>query len=140
MIHGPETGMKNRRLQKGFSLIESLVALLLVTFALFLTLHLTTIQPRTMKRLGANEAALRAVESSLETIRGGSIPMTEGRTKLGSPGAFVADPSVVGLQMTMDVARSSEADDLYIVTVEARYLVANQVWVRRVQTMVWRPS
>ncbi len=128
------------RLQKGFSLIESLVALLLVTMALFLTLHLITIQPRTMKRLRANEAALRAVESSLETIRGGAIPLTEGRTKLAFPVAFVADSSVVGLLMTMDVARSSEVDDLYIVTVEARYLVANQVWVRRVQTMVWRPS
>lgn len=132
--------MSTRRLQKGFSLIESLVALLLVTMALFLTLHLTTIQPRTMKRLRANEAAVRAIESSLETIRGGSIPLTEGRTKLVSPAAFVADPSVVGLQMTMDVAHSSETDDLYIVTVEARYLVADQVWVRRVQTMVWRPS
>jgi hypothetical protein len=117
-----------------------LVALLLVTMALFLTLHLTTIQPRTMKRLRANEAAIRAVESSLEMIRGGSIPLTEGRTRLGSPDAFLVDPSVVGIQMTMEVARSSAAEDLYVVTVEARYVVADQVRLRRVQTMVWRPS
>jgi len=132
--------MSIHRLRQGFSLVESLVALLLVTLALFLTLHLTTIQPRTMKRLRANEAALRAVESSLEMIRGGSIPLIEGRTRLVSPIAFLGDPTVVGLQMTMDVARSSEIEDLYVVTVEARYLVAKQVRVRRIQTMVWGPS
>ena len=69
-------------LRGGFTLIESLVALLLVTLAIFLALHLTTIQPRTMKRLEANQAALRAVEASLETLRGGQIPMVVGKTPL----------------------------------------------------------
>ncbi len=125
--------------QKGFSLIESLVALLLVTVALFLTLHLTSIQPRTMKRLRANEAALRAVEASIETIRGGSIPLVEGRSKLVAPLAFFPDPAAQNLQMTMDVAPSPGVEDLFLVTVEARYRTAQQVRVRRVQTMVWRP-
>jgi prepilin-type N-terminal cleavage/methylation domain-containing protein len=125
--------------QKGFSLIESLVALLLVTVALFLTLHLTSIQPRTMKRLRANEAALRAVEASIETIRGGSIPLVDGRSKLAAPLAFFPDPAAEGLQLTMDVAPSPDVDDLFLVTVEARYRIARQVRVRRVQTMVWRP-
>ncbi len=125
--------------RRGFSLIESLVALFLVTVALFLTLHLTSVQPRTMKRLRANEAALRAVEASIETIRGGLIPLVEGRSKLVAPLAFFPDPAVEGLQLTMDVAPSAEVDDLFVVTVEARYRIVQQVRVRRIQTMVWRP-
>ena len=125
--------------QQGFSLIENLVALLLVTLALFFTLHLTTRQPRAAERLRANEAALRTVEAAIETVRGGSIPITEGRTKLVAPIAFLPDPAAEGIQVTVDVARSPRVDDLFIVTMEARYLIDDRVRVRRVQTMMWRP-
>ena len=59
--------LKKPRKGTGFSLIETLVALLLVSMALLLALHLTTLQPRTMDRLRTNEAALRAVEAALVT-------------------------------------------------------------------------
>ena len=129
--------MDNR--QQGFSLIESVVALLLVTLALFFTLNLTTRQPRAAERLRANEAALRAVEAAIETVRGGSIPLTEGRTRLMAPMAFLPDPDSEGIQVTMDVARSPRVDGLYSVTMEARYLVDDRVRVQRLQTMMWRP-
>lgn len=122
----------------GFSLIETLVALLLVSMALLLALHLTTIQPRTMKQLRTSEAALRAVEAALETIRSGQIPMVEGTSTLTPPGAYIADPAIGGLKMTMEVTRSSTVDDLYLVVVEARYVVAKQARRRRIETLVWR--
>lgn len=129
--------MRNR--QEGVSLIESLVALLLVTLALFLTLHLTTRQPRLAERLRVHGAALRTLEAAVETVRGGTIPLIEGRTKLAAPQGYLTDPSLDGLQVTMDVVRSPETEDLYALTLEARYLFADRVQVRRIQTLVWRP-
>ena len=132
--------LKKPRKGTGFSLIETLVALLLVSMVLLLALHLTTLQPRTMDRLRTNEAALRAVETALETIRSGQTPMVEGTFPLTPPGAYIADPVIGGLKMTIEVTRSPTVDDLYLVAVEARYVVAKQARRRRIETLVWRPS
>ncbi|MEJ2085390.1 MAG: type II secretion system protein [Acidobacteriota bacterium] len=124
---------------RGFSLIESLVALLLVTVALFLTLRLTTAQPRAMERMRVNESALRAVEAVLETIRSGTVPMSEGRTRWQGPTDLPPDSTTAGIQVTVDVTPVPGVRDLYDVTVEARYVVARRIQARRLQTMVWRP-
>ena len=125
---------------RGFSLIESLVALLLVTVALFLALHLTTTQPRAMERVRTNESALRTVEAVLETIRGGTVPMIEGRRRWERPTDLPPDSAIAGMQVTLDVTRIEGVHDLYSVTVEARYVVSRHIQIRSLKTMVWRPS
>lgn len=116
------------------------MALVLVTLALFLTLHLTSIQPRTMKRLRAHEAALRSLESVMETVRGGSIPLIEGRSRWVGSDEGSLDGTAARAQLTIDVVADSEVDDLYSVTIEARYSIAGRVHVRRLKSLVWRPS
>lgn len=124
---------------QGFSLLESLIALLLVAVALFLALYLTTTQPRAMERVRASESALRAVEAVLETIRGGTVPMIEGRTRWEGNTDRPPDSVTAGVQVTLDVTPVPGARDLYAVTVEARYVVARRIQVRRLRSMVWRP-
>lgn len=139
-VRFPKARSCNRlRSLRGFSLVESLVALVLVTLALFLTLYLTTRQPRAAERLRANEAALRAMEAAIETLRGGAIPLAEGRTRLVAPAAFTPPPDLDGLQIVLDVVGPLEAENLYTVTVEARLVVANRIRVHRVETMMWKP-
>ena len=115
------------------------MALVLVTLALFLTLYLTTRQPRAADRLRANQTALRAMEAAIETLRGGSIPLAEGRTRLVAPTAFTPHPDLEDLQIVLDVVGPVEVENLYTVTVEARFVVANRVRVNRVETMMWKP-
>ncbi len=128
--------MRTLRRGLGFTLIESLVALLLVTMAMLLAHRLSLQLPGTVKRLQAGNAAMRAIESSLETLRAGNLPLMD--DVLMPPVAYPDGNPVEGLILVMDV-EPAPTIGLYEITIEARYMVGQQTLRRRVQTMVWRP-
>lgn len=128
--------MRTLRRGLGFTLIESLVALLLVTMAMLLAHRLSLQLPGTVKRLQAGNAAMRAIESSLETLRAGNLPLMD--DVLMPPVAYPEGNPVEGLILVMDV-EPAPTIGLYEITIEARYMVGQQTLRRRVQTMVWRP-
>lgn len=128
----PEAPLRNR----GFTLLEALVALLLVTFGMLMGFGLTARQPQTMKRLRAGDEALRAVEATIETIRAGALPLESGflRPTVAYPAPVRTEHLVLDLEV-----RPREVDGLYEITVEARYQVGREILRRRVTTLVWRP-
>ena len=70
--------VRSRLERSGFTLIESLVALALITLALFLGTKLILMEPRILERLEAGERAIRALEAALETLRSGDLPLRQG--------------------------------------------------------------
>ena len=59
----------------GFSLIEVLVALTLLGIALLLGMDLVLENPRVVRRLDGERQAFRAMESTMEAVRAGVIPL-----------------------------------------------------------------
>lgn len=127
----PDNGTRH-----GFTLLESLVALVVVALALLLGYGLMMRQPRAMERLDAGDEALRAIEASLETLRAGAIELDSGFLQPGIayPSPLHADELMVDL----DVA-PMETPGLYAVTLEARYRVGRSIHQRQVQSLVWIP-
>ena len=79
---------------------------------------------------------MRAIESSLETLRAWNLPLMD--DVLMPPAAYPDGSPVEGLILVMDV-EPAPTIGLHEVTVEARYMVGQQTLRRRVQTLVWRP-
>jgi prepilin-type N-terminal cleavage/methylation domain-containing protein len=127
----PDDGSRN-----GFTLLESLVALVVVALALLLGYGFMMRQPQATQRLDAGDDALRAIEASLETLRAGAIPLESGFLEPGI--AYPPPHRAAELMVDLEVA-STEIPGLYALNVEARYRVGRSIHRRRIQTMVWSP-
>ncbi len=124
----------------GFTLIESLVALALITLALFLGTKLILMEPRILERVEAGEGAIRALEASLETLRSGDLPLRRGI--LLPPAAYPLGLAAPGLVLRLEEVEEIDPEEtpgLFRITVEARYLAGRDVRRHRIQTLVWRP-
>jgi prepilin-type N-terminal cleavage/methylation domain-containing protein len=118
------------RLQSGFSLVESLVALLVLSVALLMGLPLIQQQPGIVKRLDAQHVALREIESTLEAMRSGSMPLQSIHLP-ASPG----QPS-----LWVDVQPETDAPaGLFHVTVRALWKIQGRDFEKKVETLVWSP-
>ncbi|MES1242406.1 MAG: prepilin-type N-terminal cleavage/methylation domain-containing protein [Acidobacteriota bacterium] len=118
------------RPQSGFSLVESLIALLVLSVALLMGLPLIQQQPGIVKRLEAQHAALREIESTIEALRSGSMPL-ESIHLPASPG-----------QPSLWVAVQPETDapaGLYHVTVRAIWKIQGRDFEKKVETLLWSP-
>jgi prepilin-type N-terminal cleavage/methylation domain-containing protein len=73
--------------QRGFSLVEALVALLIVGVVLLGALGFFWQQRAATRRLRAHRAAELALESSWERLRAGEIPLIPGPVATGTPEA-----------------------------------------------------
>ena len=125
--------MHCRNQVKGFSLIEALIALAIVTLIMTVGMALLAQQSGIGRRVAAHQEALRLIESTLEAVRADQLPLTSGRVEL----AATATESDV-LTLWLEVAPSSRAPGLFEVQVEARYVVGVRTLRRSVRTMVWR--
>ena len=109
--------------QRGSILVESLVALVLLSVALLMGLPLLFGQPGAVRRLDAQRVALGALDSTLEALRTGALPLQS-----ASYGAGTRDDPIV----RVDVEPWTPAG-LHRVTLRA---VASG---RQIETLVWRP-
>jgi prepilin-type N-terminal cleavage/methylation domain-containing protein len=124
--------------EHGFTLIETLVALALVGVALLLGMALVLSQPRMLKRLESERQAFRAIEGTLEAIRGGSIPLAPAHFENF---AFSAGtPAARDLTLSMDISQAAFPPGLYQISLRAHYSVAGQGFDKRVDTLVWQPN
>lgn len=119
--------------QRGFSLIEALVALAIVGLTMTVGMSLLAQESDLARRLRAHREAMQIIESTLEAVRAGLIPLTSGRLQLP-----VASTQTDALVLWLEVRPRTEPPGLSEVLVEARYVVGSQTLRRGVWTMVWR--
>lgn len=131
MRPSPDTGVES-----GFTLLEALVALVVVGLALLLGYGFMMRQPRAIERLDAGDEALRAIEASLETMRAGAIGLESGFLESGI--AYPTPVKAKQLMVDLDVT-ATETPGLYAVSLEARYRVGPSIHRRQVQTLIWSP-
>jgi prepilin-type N-terminal cleavage/methylation domain-containing protein len=124
------------RSPSGFSLIEVLIALSLLGVALLLGMELVMQNPRIVRRTDGERQAFRAMESTLEAVRAGVIPLQT--SELGGMVTAVGAPAPRDLAISMQVDPAG-LPGLYQVTLTARYSVFHQPYRKRLFTMVWSP-
>jgi len=121
---------------RGFTLIEVLVALAILGVALLMGLALVLQHPRIVKRTDGERQAYRALESTLEAVRAGVIPLASAR--LDGFATAVGTPAPKDLTIWMAVS-PTDLPGLYHVALRATYTVLREKHEKRLQTLVWRP-
>jgi prepilin-type N-terminal cleavage/methylation domain-containing protein len=122
--------MGQRRLPHGFTLIETLVALLILGVALLAGMTLVLQQPRVVRRIDAGRQAVHAMESTLESMRAGLVPIQSQELD-----GFAN--SAPDLKVAVTVI-PEPAPGLYQVSLVASYSVFGQAKRREMQTLLWR--
>lgn len=119
---------------RGFTLVEVLITLTVLGVALLLGMELVLQNPRIVRRVDGERQAFRAMETALEAVRAGVIPLESGPI----PNDFVpvGFPEPQDLRLAMDVTPTTPAG-LYEVTVTAQYKVFNHKHKKQLETMVW---
>ena len=116
--------------ERGFSLLETMVALALLGLVLLAATGMVLYHPRMVRRLDAERQVYRAVEAKIEAMRGGVSLESTGPKPVFLPGSA----RNVTLQVT--VTREPQPG-LYRVVVDAEYTIYSQRLKKRVETMVW---
>lgn len=137
-----ELSPSRSRAESGFTLLEVLVALVVLGVALLLGLGLLAQQHRVLTRLEAERQADRAVERVLEELRSGAVPLKEGMSVVPTtPAALAASAAgAKDLELVVRVSRREPPANLFDATVEARYRVLGRTRVRQVETLFWKPG
>lgn len=123
--------------QRGFTLLEALIALVLLGVALLLGMALVLENPRIVRRSDYQRQAFRALESTLEAVRAGVIPLVDNQDLDGFVTAVDA-PAPKDLKVSMRV-EPTELPGLVKVTLTARDKLAGQKFEKEIQTLVWSP-
>jgi prepilin-type N-terminal cleavage/methylation domain-containing protein len=124
--------------QIGFALIEVLIALVLVGTALLMGMGLVLQNPRIVRRMDGEQQAFRALESTLEAVRAGRIPLQLQTAELEGFATAVGSPAPEDLAIRMEV-EPADVPGLFQVTLSARYTVAQRQHEKSLQTLVWSP-
>ena len=122
--------------QSGFSLVEVLIALVLVGTALLMGMGLALQNPRIVRRIDSERQAFRAMESTLEAVRSGAVPLKP--AELDGFVTAVGTPAPKGLKIYMQVEKTA-TPGLFQVTLRASYEVDKKPVEKFLRTLVWRP-
>ena len=119
----------------GFSLIEALAALTIFGMAIVVAAGFLDVQMSAARRLEARSDLVRAAETVLESIRGGTLPLSSGDVDLTDeflPLSRIRVRTRVGVT-------SRNPQGLFTVRVEARATVRTEDMVVTITSQVWRP-
>jgi len=122
--------------QGGFTLIEALIALVLLSVALLLGMELVLQNPRMVRRMDRERQAFRAMESTLESVRAGAIPLVSADLDRFSTAVGTSAPKDLAMFMKVE---STDVPGLYQVTLRAKYTADQRKVQKELQTMVWSP-
>jgi prepilin-type N-terminal cleavage/methylation domain-containing protein len=122
--------------ESGFSLLEVLIALALLGVALLMGVGLVLQQPRIVRRLDGERQAFRALESTLEAVRAGVVPLET--ADLEGFSTAVGSPAPKDLRVHM-VVEPAGTPGLFQVTLLATYTVEGWPIRKRLRTLVWSP-
>lgn len=118
---------------RGFSLLEAMVALVLIGIAILIATSFLDTQARSAARVRAQQVLLRQIESTMEGVRAGVIPLSTRTVASFDPSLEVLD-----LRTSM-VVRTVGPPGLYQVEVTATGTVRGRPVSRSLTTRVWRP-
>ena len=121
---------------RAFSLVETTVALALLSVILLTGLTILNLQPRLQDRARAGAEALRAIEASLETLRAQELPLQSGQLLPGL--AYPVVDARRDLRVTLEVEPTA-TPGLFELRLNATYLTWGQPATRSVTTLAWRP-
>jgi prepilin-type N-terminal cleavage/methylation domain-containing protein len=122
--------------ESGFSLVEVLIALVLVGTALLMGMGLALQNPRIVRRLDGERQAFRAMESTLEAVRAGAIPLQT--SDLDGFVTAVGTPAPKDLKIHMEVD-PADTPGLFQVTLRSSYEVEGRKVEKMLRTLVWSP-
>lgn len=124
------------RRDAGFSLIETLVSLAILTLALLLGVDAFLQQTRAVRRMEAQRQAFRALEASMEAVRAGVLPLQS--TWLDGFTTAVGTPAPRDLKVWMQVD-ATLTPFLYEVNLQATYHLDEEVVHKNLHSMVYHP-
>jgi prepilin-type N-terminal cleavage/methylation domain-containing protein len=120
---------------KGFSLVEAIAALTIFGMAIVVAAGFLDVQMSAARRLEARSDLVRAAETVLESLRGGTLPLVSGDVDLTDeflPLSSIRVRTRVGVT-------SRNPQGLFTVRVEARAMVRTEDMVVTITSQVWRP-
>jgi type II secretory pathway component PulJ len=109
-----------------------MVALAITALTMTIGMSLLAQQSDVNRRMHAHLEATRAIETTLENLRAGVLPLESGPVRL--PAAAQKSEAMV---VWLEVDRKTEPAGLAEVLVEARYVVGPRTLSRGIRTMVW---
>jgi prepilin-type N-terminal cleavage/methylation domain-containing protein len=127
--------LKRSNVSKGFSLVEAIAALTIFGMAIVVAAGFLDVQMSAARRLEARSDLVRAAETVLESVRGGTLPLVTGEVDLTDE---FLPLSTIRVRTRVGVT-SRSPQGLYTVRVEARAMVRTEDMVVTITTQVWRP-
>jgi prepilin-type N-terminal cleavage/methylation domain-containing protein len=122
--------------QRGFSLIEALAALTIFGMAIVVAAGFLDAHMSAARRLEARSDLVRAAETVLESVRGGTLPLVSGEVDLTDEFQPLSSIRV----QTRVAVRAKNPEGLYSVRVEAQAMVRSEDMVVAITSQVWRPQ
>ncbi len=121
--------------RNGFSLIEALAALTIFGMAVVVAAGFLDAHMSAARRLEARSDLVRAAETVLESVRGGTLPLASGEVDLTDEFQPLSSIRV----RTGVVVTEKNPHGLFSLRVEARAMVRSEDMVVTITTQVWRP-
>jgi prepilin-type N-terminal cleavage/methylation domain-containing protein len=120
----------------GFSLIEALAALTIFGMAIIVAAGFLDAHMSAARRLEARSDLVRAAETVLESVRGGTLPLVSGDVDLTDEFQPLSSIRV----RTRVAVNSKSPQGLYSVRVEAWAMVRSEDMVVTITSQVWQPQ
>jgi prepilin-type N-terminal cleavage/methylation domain-containing protein len=128
-------GPAPHRADLGFSLIEAIVALTIFGMAIVVAAGFLDVHMSAARRLEARSDLVRAAETVLESVRGGTLPLVSGGVDLSEE---FQPLSAIRVRTRVEVT-TRQPDGLFEVQVRAWAMVRTEDMVVSITSQVWRP-